>query len=196
MGEDAGKDGESLEDSRIIELFFERSEQAIAELSEKYGRVCLRIADNILNNRLDAEECVNDAWLAVWDSIPPERPEPLISYVSRIVRNIALKRYQRNTAQKRNSFYDVALDEIADCIPASVSDGDEIAEAELAKAIDRFIGTLDRQSRIMFVRRYWRGDSVGDIASAFKKSRHYVSVRLSRVRKSLRQHLTGEGYLL
>ena len=185
-----------MEDSGIIDLFFERSEKAIALLSEKYGRLCQKIACNILNDRLDAEECVNDAYLAVWNTVPPMRPESLPGYLCRIVRNLALKRYHGNTAKKRNSVYDVALDEIADCIPSDASVEEEAAAAEITRMIDAFLGTLCESDRIMFVRRYWRGDSVGDIASAFKKSRHYVSVRLSRVRKSLRQHLTGEGYLL
>ena len=92
-----------MDDSKIIELFFERSEQAIIELSNKYGAICSKVADNILNNRLDSEECVNDAYLGVWNTIPPQRPNPLLSYVCRIVRNLALKKYHENTAQKRNS---------------------------------------------------------------------------------------------
>ncbi|NLE14203.1 MAG: hypothetical protein GX628_11070 [Clostridiales bacterium] len=110
-----------MDDSKIIELFFERSEQAIIELSKKYGSICDRVAYNILNNRSDAEECVNDAYLAVWNAIPPQRPDPLLSYVCRIVRNLALKKYHANTALKRNSMYDVCLDEIVDCFSSSVS---------------------------------------------------------------------------
>ena len=101
----------SLDDRKIIELFFERSEQAIIELSNKYGSVCSKVAFNILNNMQDTEECVNDAYLGTWNTIPPQKPDPLLSYVCRIVRNLALKKYHENTAQKRNSFYDVALDE-------------------------------------------------------------------------------------
>lgn len=182
-----------MDDSRIIELFFERSEQAISELANKYGAVCGKVADNILNNRLDSEECVNDAYLAVWNTIPPQKPEHLSSYVCRIVRNLALKKYHGNTAQKRNSAYDVALDEIADCIPASSTVEDEIAAKEVGGMINSFLETLDRQSRIMFVRRYWYGDSVEEIAGLFRKSRHYVSVRLSRTRKALGEYLKKEG---
>ena len=147
-----------MDDSKIIELFFERSEQAIIELSNKYGAICSKVADNILNNRLDSEECVNDAYLGVWNTIPSERPNPLLSYVCRIVRNLALKKYHENTAQKRNSYYDVALDEIADCISASFSIEDEIMAKEVAGVIDDFLETLDQQSRIMFIRRYWHAD--------------------------------------
>ena len=107
-----------MDDDRIIELFFERSEQAIVELSGKYGSVCSRIAQNILNDQLDSEECVNDAYLVVWNSIPPQRPDSLAGYVCSIVRNIALNKYHRNTAKKRNSVYDVALEEIAEYLPS------------------------------------------------------------------------------
>ena len=182
-----------MDDSKIIELFFERSEQAIIELSNKYGSICTKVADNILNNRQDSEECVNDAYLAVWNTIPPQKPDPLLSYVCRIVRNLSLKKYHENTAQKRNSRYDVALDEIIDCIPASFSVEDEIAAKEVAGMINSFLATLDQQSRAMFVRRYWHVDSIEELAALFHKSRHYISVRLSRIRKALKQYLETEG---
>ncbi|MBP5254110.1 MAG: sigma-70 family RNA polymerase sigma factor [Clostridia bacterium] len=182
-----------MDDRKIIELFFERSEQAIIELSNKYGAICSKVANHILNNRLDAEECVNDAYLGVWNTIPPQRPDPLLSYVCRIVRNLALKKYHENTAQKRNSIYDVALDEIADCIPAPFSVEDEIMAKEVAGIINGFLETLDRQSRIMFIRRYWHADSIEELAALFHRSRHYISVRLSRTRKALKQHLEKEG---
>lgn len=185
-----------MDDSKIIELFFERSEQAIIELSNKYGAICSKVADNILNNRLDSEECVNDAYLGVWNTIPPQRPNPLLSYVCRIVRNLALKKYHENTAQKRNSYYDAALDEIADCIPAAFSVEDEIMAKEAAGVIDDFLETLDQQSRIMFIRRYWHADSIEEIAALFHKSKHYISVRLSRIRKALRQYLGKKGIFL
>ena len=182
-----------MDDSQIIELFFERSEQAIALLSEKYGAFCLRLAEGILSDTRDAEECVNDAYLAVWNRIPPERPDPLVSYLGRIVRNLALKKYHANTAKKRNSRYDVALDEIADCFPAAARVEDEIEAKEAAESIGRFLEALDKDSRILFVRRYWYADGIGDLAARFSLSRHAVSVRLSRIRKALRKHLIKEG---
>ena len=185
-----------MDDGRIIELFFERSEQAIAELSDKYGSLCAKVAFNILNNRIDSEECVNDAYLAVWNTIPPRRPERLSSYVCRIVRNLALKKYHSDTAQKRNSRYDLALDEIEACFPSAASVEDEIAAGEIAAMIDRFLETLDGKSRVMFVRRYWYADSIDDIASLFATSGHYVSVRLSRIRKALKKYLEREGVRL
>ncbi len=185
-----------MDDSKIIELFFERSEQAIIELSNKYGSICAKVADNILNDRQDAEECVNDAYLAVWNTIPPQKPDPLLSYVCRIVRNLALKKYHANTAKKRNSIYDVSLDEIMYCIPASCSVEDEAAAGEIAGKINSFLDTLDRQDRILFVRRCWHADSIEELAAMFHKSRHYISVRLSRIRKALKEYLLKEGITL
>ena len=185
-----------MDDSQIIELFYERSERAIVELSKKYGSVCTKVADNILGNRLDAEECVNDAYLGAWNTIPPQNPNPLLSYVCRIVRNLAVKRYHANTAAKRNSIYDVALDEFENCFPTAESADDEFNAKELTRIIDDFLGTLDRENRIMFVRRYWYSDSVADIAEFFNTSSHNVSVRLSRTREKLKKYLVKEGVYL
>lgn len=182
-----------MDDSKIIELFYERSEQAIVELSEKYGAVCTRVANNILNDKRDAEECVNDAYLGVWNTIPPQRPNPLLSYVCRIVRNIATKRYHANTAVKRNSQYDVALDEMANCFPSADSVENEFNASEAARIINEFLEALDIKDRVMFVRRYFYSDSLSDIAKLFHTSNHNVSVRLSRVRERLKKHLLKEG---
>lgn len=182
-----------MDDSRIIELFFERSEQAITELSNKYGSLCRRVADNILNSRVDAEECVNDAYLGVWNTIPPQRPEHLAGYVCRIVRNQAIKKYHANTAEKRNSFYDVALDEIEEVFSSPGSVEEEIDAGETARRINAFLGTLDKENRILFVRRYWFADSIEDLAALFHTGRHNVSVRLSRIRKKLKEYLAREG---
>ena len=186
----------SLDDSKIIELFYERSEQAIIELSNKYGPVCTRVANNILNNRQDTEECVNDAYLGAWNSIPPQKPNPLLSYVCRIVRNLAIKKYHANTAAKRNSIYDVTLDELENCFPASTSVEDEFHAGEVARIIDEFLETLDKENRIMFVRRYWHSDSISELAELFHTSNHNVSVRLSRTREKLKKHLIKEGVSL
>lgn len=186
----------SLDDRKIIELFYERSEQAIIELSNKYGPVFSKVAYNILNNKQDAEECVNDAYLGVWKTIPPQNPNPLLSYVCRIVRNLAIKKYHANTAAKRNSFYDVALDELENCFPAFNTIEDEFNVGEVSRSIDRFLEKLDKENRIMFVRRYWYSDSIEDIAELFHTSNHNVSVRLSRTREKLRKHLMKEGVFL
>lgn len=185
-----------MEDSKIIDLFFERSEQAISELSKKYGSMCTKMAYNVLNNESDAEECVNDAYLGLWNTIPPQNPKPLLSYVCRIVRNLALKKYHANTAKKRNSTYDVALDEIEGCFPANNSVEERIEATELAKIIDSFLEGLGREDRIMFVRRHYYSDSIEELAGLFNTSRHNISVRLSRIRKNLKKYLVKEGVFL
>lgn len=185
-----------MDDEQIIELFFERSEQAIAELSKKYGTVCSRVAANILNNVHDAEECVNDAYLGVWNTIPPQRPNPLCSYVCRVVRNLALKKYHANTAQKRNSLYDVALEELAACLPSASSVEEDVDAKQVAGYINSFLETLDRESRMLFVRRYWYADSIEELAKLLRTNKHTVSVRLSRIRKALRKYLIKEGVIL
>ena len=185
-----------MEDSKIVELFLGRSEQAIRELSSKYGSACFRVAFRILGNREDAEECVNDAYLGVWNSVPPQRPDPLRAYVFGVVRNLALKKYHENTAQKRNSFYDVALDEIGDVFPSADSPEQSADSEKVAESLDRFLGSLEPKDRIMFVRRYWYSDGIGDIAKRFGTTKHYVSVRLSRIRQSLKAHLEKDGIVL
>ena len=182
-----------MEDGEIVELFFARSEEAIAALAEKYGPLCGSIAKNLLGDRRDAEECLNDAWLAVWNTVPPQRPEPLSGYVCRIVRNLAVKRFHANTARKRNGSYDMALEELAECFPAAGS-AEEAAEAgEAAETVNAFLAGLDESSRILFVRRYWYADSIEALAARFHTGRHNVSVRLSRIRKALKKYLAKEG---
>lgn len=183
-----------LEDSQIMDLFYARSEQAITELSQKYGAVCRKVAGNILKNRLDAEECVNDAYLGVWNTIPPQRPDPLLAYVCRIVRNLSIMKYHSNTAAKRNSFYDVALDELEECLASTAMVEAEITAKELSGLLDRFLETLDQENRVMFVRRYWYSDSVSEIAERLHMSSNNVSVRLSRIRGRLKKFLKHEGY--
>ncbi len=183
-----------LEDSQIIELFFARAEQAIVELSAKYGTVCNRIARNILKNDQDAEECVNDAYLAAWNTIPPEKPDPLKTYLLRIVRNISIAKYHTNTSAKRNSYYDVALDELEDCLAAYGSVEQERAATELSQLLDNFLATLDEENRMLFVRRYWYSDSIAELADRFQTTANNVSVRLFRIRNKLKKHLQKEGY--
>lgn len=185
-----------MDDNQIVALFYARSEQAIFELSNKYGNLCNQIAYNILNNPQDAEECVNDAYMGAWNSIPPQKPNPLKAYICRIVRNIAITKYHANTAQKRNSYYDVALDELENCL-ASPDTVEAIFSAKrLPHLLDRFLSTLDAVSRIMFVRRYYYSDSIADIAKLLRKKPNHVSVQLSRTRDKLRKFLIKEGYFI
>lgn len=187
---------DGLNDNRIIDLFFERSEQAIAELSRAYGALCTKIAVHILNNDQDAEECVNDTYLGVWNTVPPARPNPLRSYVCRITRNLAIKKYHANTALKRNSVYDVALDELENCFPSADSVEGAVDAKQTAAHINAFLATLSQENRVLFVRRYWYADSIDELAALFRLSKHNVSVRLSRLREKLNDYLIQEGVFL
>ena len=177
-----------MDDKQIVSLFFERSEQAITELSRKYGALCFRLANSILNNHQDAEECVNDAYLGAWNSIPPQPPDPLRAYICRIVRNHSLKKLRANTALKRGSQFEVSLEELANCIPDNSLD-EQLAASELSAQINAFLSALPRDDRIMFVKRYWFSESLSEIAAAFAITENNVSVRLSRIRGKLHKHL-------
>ncbi len=183
-----------MEDSKIVELFYERSEQAILELSKKYDRLCKKIAKNIIGNSLDTEECVNDAYLGVWNTIPPQNPNPLITYVCKIVRNVAVKKYHTNTAIKRNTSYDVSLDELENCFHELNTAEDEYSLKLLSEEIDNFLNTLDRENRVIFVRRYWYADSITDIAERVSINSHNVTARLYRIRENLKKYLKKAGY--
>ena len=184
-----------MEDCAIIDLFFERSEQAIAELDKKYGGAVRKTAANILQDRQDAEECANDAYLGVWNSIPPHRPSPLAAYVCRIARNLAVSRLRRRTAAKRNDSFDLVLDELESSIPSGMDVEAELEARELSEAIGRFLAALPYQDRYPFVRRYWFADPVKDIAAVTGLREGRVSLRLFRLREKLRKHLEKEGLL-
>lgn len=181
-----------MEDSKIISLFFERSEQAIQELDCKYGRAVRKTAANILDDRQDVEECVNDTYLKAWDSIPPQAPNPLAAYVCKIARNLAINRYHANNAEKRGSNYGIVLDEMEECIPSGVSVETELEAKELTAAINRFLSSLKPEDRFLFVRRYWYADSVTDLAINTNSSVSRISVRLFRLREKLRNQLMKE----
>lgn len=185
-----------MEDEKIIELFFERSEQALKEVDTKYGRACHNISYNILHNDLDAEECVNDAYLGAWNAIPPARPNPLFTFLCKIVRNISLKRYELNTAIKRNSTYDVAMEELESYLASPDTVEKEIAGRELARIIENFLDTLSVENRVIFMRRYWFSDTYSDIAQRVGLTEKNVSVRLTRTRKQMREYLLERGVLV
>jgi RNA polymerase sigma-70 factor (ECF subfamily) len=179
-----------MEDKKIIELFFARSEIAIRELDNKYGKICKKLSQNIVNNKQDAEECVNDAYLGVWNSIPPETPDPLLAYVCKIVRNISLKTYYRKEAAKRSSNHTVSMNEIDSCFPGKNMVEAEIEAKELTHMIENFLDTLTLENRVIFLRRYWFADSCKDIAERTGKSEKTISVRLTRIRQKLKQYLS------
>ena len=183
-----------MDDKRIFQLLWQRAEQAIEAMTRQYGARLYRTAMNILSRHEDAQESVNDTYLAVWNAIPPETPEPLSGYVYKTGRNLALKRLRYEAAQKRRSDYDLSLEELEGCI-AGASLEDEIDARLLGRAIDRFLDTLPAQNRILFLRRYWFGDSVKQIASDRSMTQNAVSVSLSRTRDKLKVYLTEEGFL-
>ena len=178
-----------IDDEKIIEMFFERSEQGIRELDMKYGAICHNLSYNIVNNRQDAEECVNDAYLGAWNAIPPTRPNPLLSYIVKIVRNISLKIYWRKEAAKRSGHYKVALEEVESYIADQKTVEDEIEARELARIIEDFLDTLTLENRVIFMRRYWFADSYKDIAEFVGLSEKNISVRLTRIREKMKQYL-------
>ena len=178
-----------IDDKRIIELLFERSEKGLAELDVKYGKLCHKLSYNILNSRQDAEECVNDAYLGVWNAIPPAKPDPLRAYVCKVVRNISLKLYYKKEAEKRNSEYDIAMQELEDCLPAPGTVESEVETRELTLVIERFLDTLNGENAVIFLRRYWFSDTYAEIAERIGISEKSVSMRLVRIRKQMKQYL-------
>lgn len=183
-----------MDDEAIIELFYDRSEQAIRELDEKYGKVCHNLAYNILHSSQDAEECVNDAYLGIWNAIPPARPNPLLAFLSRIVRNLSLMRYHADrTAKRGGGNYTLALEELEDCLTSSHMVEQDLEEQELVRLIEDFLDTLSLENRVLLLRRYWFSDSYGEIAKRTGLSAKNVSVRLTRIRKQLRRYFEERG---
>ena len=185
-----------MTDTEIINLFFERSEQAIDELAKKHGNAVARVARNILGNEQDTEECVNDTYLGTWNAIPPHRPSPLRTFVCKIARNLATKKYHANTAVIRNSQYDLALDDLEEILADSNSVEEAYEAKELRAAINGFLATLNPSDRFLFMRRYWYSDPVKDIAKMAHSTTNSVTVRLFRIREKLRHYLVKEGLLV
>ena len=185
-----------MTDTEIISLFFARSEQAIDELAKKHGNAVARVARNILGNEQDTEECVNDTYLGTWNTIPPHRPSPLRTFVCRIARNLATKKYHSNTAVIRNSQYDLALDDLEEILAGSNSVEEAYEAKELGAAINGFLATLNPSDRFLFMRRYWYSDPVKDIAKMAHSTTNSVTVRLFRIREKLRHYLVKEGLLV
>ena len=185
-----------MEDEKIIDLFFARSEQGIRELDNQYGAICRSLSYNIVNNRQDAEECVNDAYLGVWNTVPPARPSPLLAYLCRIVRNLSLKAYWKKNAAKRSSVYTIAMEEIEACVADRKTVEDEIEARELVRIMEEFLDTLTLENRVIFMRRYWFSDSCRDIAGLMGLTEKNISVRLTRIRQKMRQYLMERGVLV
>lgn len=179
-----------MDDNRIIELYFARDERAIDETRSKYGRLLLSVAQSILGNRHDSEECESDTYFRAWNSIPPTRPLSLSAYLSRITRNIAINRYRRGK-KRREGEMEIILDEISELIPDT--DGDPIGEIELRDAMNGFVSGLDLTKRHIFLKRYYYMMSLQDIAGDMGMSLGTVKSHLSRMRAALKKHLTERG---
>jgi len=184
-----------MDDHEIVDLYWQRDEAAIAETAAKYGPYCMKISQNILSDRADSEENVNDAYLHAWNAMPPQRPAILSSFLGRIARNLALNRYQAKNAQKRQGdTLALSLDELSDCVPDAGAPGDALAAAELGRSISAFLRTQSEDARVMFVSRYFCCDSIAEISRRLGCGESRVKVTLLRTRRRLRQHLEKEGY--
>lgn len=196
-GTEAGADL-SLSDSEIIALYQERNESAIRETDRKYGNYLFTIAFNMLHDRLDCEECLNDTYLGVWNRIPPQVPQVFHAFIAKIMRNIAINRYKQKNAQKRIPCeLTVSLEELRGCTDAiASSESQEVASRELGRILNAYIKTLDKRQTFVFVCRYYYADRIADIAAMLGVSENTVFRDLSRIREGLREELKKEGYSL
>ncbi len=185
-----------MDDIKIIEMFFSRNERAIKETQKKYGEFMHYIAFNITGQNEDAEECVNDTYLKLWNSIPPQRPDYFKAYIGRIVRNAALSLYRKNKAAKRNCGVYVLLSELEECIPSSDNVEEEVEANFLSTVISDWLRTLSEEDRALFIKRYWYGVSVKDIAAEFDISSNKLSSQLFALRKKLKEELTEKGVVI
>ena len=185
-----------MDDSRIVELFWERDEGALAQAESKYGAYCRSIAKNILHSPEDAQECVNDALFGAWNAIPPHKPAVLSTFLGKLTRRIALNRWHENTAKKRGGgAVEESLDELAECISDGHNIDDGLTDEELTRILNEFLSVLPKESRCVFVRRYWYLDSIGRIAKAYGCSEGKVKMMLKRTRDKLMVRLRKEGVL-
>jgi len=192
-----GEGGEEMEDSAIVQLYWDRDEGAISATAEKYGAYCARVAKNILTGGRDVEECVNDTWLQAWNAMPPHRPLALAPFLGKLTRNLSFNRWKRDRAAMRGGGeLPLVLDELAECVSGRDSVEGEVDRGELTAAIDAFLGDLPREQRVLFLRRYWYAEGIARIAFREGKSEAAVTKSLSRTRQKLRTYLTERGFTL
>ena len=187
------KGGKPMDDNSILDMFFARNESAISASREKYGGACTSLAYNILGNVQDTEEVLNDTFFAVWNAIPPEKPQFFSAFICKITRNLSLKKLRTRTAQKRRGNCELCLAELSECIPSALNVEEEISARELSQILDKFLRGLEKTQRIIFIRRYWYMDSIEDIAKAFGFGQSKVKMMLLRTRQKLLNELTKEG---
>lgn len=182
-----------VSDEEIVSLLFDRSQRAVQALDDKYGALCRQLSRRIVNDSRDAEECVNDAYLCVWNTVPPEKPVYLRAFLCKIVRNLSLKRWENQRAAKRGICQALPLEELDDCLSAPGHVEDRLEADELAHALSAFLDTLSPENRVIFMRRYWFSEPYLEIAKQVGLSEKNVSVRLSRIRKQLKGYLIERG---
>ena len=190
------KGGITVEDSAIVGLYWARNQQAILESDQKYGELCRGLSTNILENFEDAEECVNDTWIRAWNTMPPQRPGSLRAYFCRIVRNLSIDRWRADRAKKRGEGLELLLGELEDCIPSPGDVEEETENRELLDLLEKWLQELSPEDRDAFLRRYWYGSRVDQLACRHKCTPGQMSQRLFRLRKRLRQLLEREGVRL
>ena len=181
-----------MEDQAIIELYLERNEDAIRKSEDKYGRLCHLVAKNILNIAEDAEECVNETWLKVWNSIPPQIPDSLKAFLCKITRNLALSKYREKHAAKRYNGLDVMLDELEECVPSDFNVEATVESAQLGSLINIWLGNLGKDDRVLFVKRYYFGESVKELAKEYGYNEQKLIWKMSILRKKLRVLLESQ----
>ena len=185
-----------MDDKEIIDLYFARNEAAISETAGKYGRMLKSIAYSILKNTSDSEECENDTYFAAWNRIPPQIPKVLAAFLGRIVRNIAINKYEYYTADKRNREFNVTLDEISDILSGDNMQKIEYESTEIADCISTYLHSKSYTKRVIFVRRYWYCDTINKIASDYGFSESKVKSTLMRMRNELRAYFERKGIRL
>lgn len=188
------KDKKQKQDQEILQLLEHRAESALGQLARAYGGYCFAIAKNILQNHEDSEECVNDCYLGVWNAIPPTIPKSLMAYVARLTRNIAIKKYHHNSAQKRNSVYDLSFEELKEVVAAVDTPEHQVMAQEMTQYLNEFLSSLEEENQILFILRYWYNDSVEEIGKKRKLKANTVAVRLKRLRDKLKKFLEEKGY--
>jgi len=182
-----------LEDIQIIDLYWQRDESAIRETDVKYGTFCHRVAMNILHSFQDSEECVSDTYGRCWETMPPQRPGSLRAYLGTIIRNLSISRYRSAHAQKRFGGVEVLLSELADCVPSPENVQRTVEAGELGELISGWLESLEAENRALFIRRYWNGEAVKDLAAEMNARPNAVTKKLLRLRESLRRSLEEQG---
>ena len=186
-----------MEDQEIIKLYFDRNEKAIEETDKKYGDYCFVVANNILNDKEDSKECLNDTYLATWNAIPPQRPYILKAFLAKIVRNISLNKWRNGNASKRGGDnVTLSFDEIDECVASNKSIKEDIDNRYLAECINIFLGKLKDSERDVFVCRYFYFDSIEDISKRFGYGNSKVKMMLKRTRDKLKEELEKEGIVI